>query len=67
MPDRLTPDPNLSPASVLDRVGRQFPRQVVSHLAVFPPDDFPFLLGLPGYVIHLWLGVFIVCKSQLPN
>ena len=36
---------------VLGRVGRQFPRQAfsqatVSHGTVFPPGDFPFLLGL---------------------
>ena len=40
---------------VLGRVGRQFPRQAVSHDtvshgAVFPLDDFPFLLGLPRSV-----------------
>ena len=53
---RPTPGPKLSRASVCPGlVGRQFPRQAfsqatASHGTVFPPGDFPFLLGLPRSV-----------------
>ena len=49
--DRLTPDPNLSRASACPGRGWQAVSQAtVSHSTVFPPGDFPFLLGLPRSV-----------------
>ena len=49
--DRLTPDPNLSRASACPGQGWQAVSQAtVSHSTVFPPGDFPFLLGLPRSV-----------------